>query len=145
MNKLLAYAFIGFLMLIINMATFGNVRCSNCNLLAGKAGVMVAQANAEEGRRLTEIKLREVIQDLKNGEPNYEQMEPVLRAAVRRQYSMARSLLQQLGELQSVSYQGKEQGIDVYNVTFSNGATVWMISLLPDGKIATLEFRGENR
>jgi hypothetical protein len=46
---------------------------------------MVAQANAKEGRRLTEIKLREVIQDLKNGEPNYEQMEPVLRAAVRRQ------------------------------------------------------------
>ena len=85
MNKLLAYAFIGFLMLIINMATFGNVRCSNCNPLTGKLKVMVAQANAKEGRRLTEIKLREVIQDLKNGEPNYEQMEPVLRAAVRRQ------------------------------------------------------------
>ena len=145
MNKLLAYAFIGFLMLIINTATFGNVQCSDCNPLTGKSWVMVAQANAEEGRRLTEIKLREVIQDLQNGKPNYEQMEPGLRAAVRQQYSMARSRLQHLGELQSVSYQGKEQGVDVYNVTFSNGATVWIISLSPNGKIAMLGFHGENR
>jgi hypothetical protein len=105
---------------------------------------MVAQANTKEGRRLTEIKLREVIQDLQNGEPNYEQMKPELRAAVKQQYPIARSSLQHLGELKSVSYQGKEQGIDVYNVIFSNRATVWTISLSPNGKIAKLGFRGEN-
>jgi hypothetical protein len=57
---------------------------------------------------------------------------------------MARSHLQHLDELQSVSYQGKEQGVDVYNVTFSNGAIVWMISLSPDEKIATLWLRTES-
>lgn len=97
--------------------------------------LVVAQASATEGR------LRTAITELQNGSPNYQQMEPMLRIAVRQQLPAVVQRLQSLGSLQSLSYEGEQQGADVYEATFENGSTVWMIKIAPNGKIAVLYFQ----
>jgi hypothetical protein len=69
----------------------------------------------------TKARLRNVIAELKSGKPNYDQMEPMLRITVRRQMAVLVPRLQALGSLLSISYEGQQQGADVYEVKFTNG------------------------
>ena len=89
----------------------------------------------------TEHRLRQVIGELHNGKPDYNQMEPTLQVVVRKQAETVMTKLQALGSLQSITYKGRQQGADVYDVRFENGETVWLISLSPEGKIASLLFQ----
>lgn len=89
----------------------------------------------------TEARLRNVIVELKSGKPNYDQMEPMLRITVRRQMAVMVPRLQALGSLISISYEGQQQGADVYEVKFTNGTTAWMIGIASNGNINVLIFQ----
>ncbi len=89
----------------------------------------------------TKARLVTVIAELKSGNPKYEQMEPMLRIVVRRQIAAWGARLQALGPLQSVSFEGEQDGADVYEVKFANGSTAWMIGIAPNGNIAALVFQ----
>jgi hypothetical protein len=89
----------------------------------------------------TESRLRQVIGELQQGQPDYDQMEPALRAAVRQQMDTVTARLRALGAVQSITYKGRQQGADAYDVRFVNGDAVWLIALSPNGKIATLLFQ----
>jgi hypothetical protein len=89
----------------------------------------------------TEARLRNLIAELKSGKPNYDQMEPMLRITIRRQMAVLVPRLQALGSLLSISYEGQQQGADVYEVKFTNGTTAWMIGIAPNGNISALIFQ----
>ena len=89
----------------------------------------------------TEARLRTVIAELKSGNPNYKQMEPMVRIAVRHQMAAWGPRLQALGSLLSLSFEGQQQGADVYEAKFTNGSTAWMIGIASNGNIAALIFQ----
>jgi len=89
----------------------------------------------------TEARLRSVIAELKSGKPDFDQMEPMLRISIRQQLPVLVSRLQTLGSLLSISFEGQQQGADVYEVKFTNGTTAWMIGISSDGFIRTLNFQ----
>lgn len=89
----------------------------------------------------TEARLRTVIAELKSGNPNYKQMEPMVRIAVRHQMAVWGPRLQALGSLLSLSFEGQQQGADVYEAKFTNGSTAWMIGIASNGNIAALIFQ----
>jgi hypothetical protein len=95
---------------------------------------------AQSQPRATELRLRSAIEKIQAGSPNYEEMEPFLRAAVKNQYSAVVPRLQSMGSIKSITFEGSQNGQDIYNVTFANGALVWGIALTPNGKIAALYF-----
>lgn len=94
-----------------------------------------------QASRPTEKRLRKVIGELQGGSPNYEDMEPALRVAVRQQLPMVTPRLKGLGPVKSIRFEGEQQGSDVYDVQFERGGTVWMIGIAPSGKLAALWFQ----
>jgi hypothetical protein len=102
---------------------------------ASPRAMKIAQASG------TEAALKKAIADLQKGTPDYDSMEVVLSTAVKQQIGVVVPRLKQLGALKSVAFQGQQNGADVYDVRFENGATVWMIALSPSGKIAGLLFQ----
>jgi hypothetical protein len=89
----------------------------------------------------TEARLRTVIAELKSGNLNYSQIEPMLRITLRQQMAVLVPRLRALGSLISISYEGQQQGADVYEVKFTNGTTAWMIGIASNGNINTLVFQ----
>ena len=94
-----------------------------------------------EGIRETEARLLKVITQLRQGQPDYEQIESGLSAAIKQQLPMVQAKLQALGSLQALSYRGQKQGADSYLVESVNGFSDWTIALSPIGRISTLWFR----
>jgi len=90
----------------------------------------------------SEAALRRNIEELRAGEPKYDQMAPELADVTRRQVPQLKATMAKLGALQSVSFKGVGPGgMDIYEVKFENGSTEWRIALAPDGKIAGVGFR----
>jgi hypothetical protein len=44
--------------------------------------------------------------------------------------------MQDLGEIKSVSFAGRQNGGNVYDVRFAEGSSTWVLWLTPNGKIA---------
>jgi serine-type D-Ala-D-Ala carboxypeptidase/endopeptidase len=90
----------------------------------------------------TEAALRRNIEELQRGEPNYDQMSPQLADVTRQQLPQLKTVMGQLGTLQSVTFTGVGPGgADIYQVKFEHGSTEWRISLGPDGKAIGIGFR----
>jgi hypothetical protein len=87
----------------------------------------------------TEARLKTVIDEIKKGSPNYEQMEPMVRLTLRHRLRTLSDKLKGLGDLVSINREGEQQNADVYEVKFANGNTAWMIGIAPNGNISTLE------
>ena len=86
--------------------------------------------------------LTRTIADLQTGKPDFAAMTPQLADAVRQQQAAIQPALQQLGAVQSIAYDGVVQGALKFNVAFAGGATVWLIGIDGQGKIAALVLRG---
>jgi len=99
---------------------------------------MVAQ---NESQHPTESVLREIIRQLREGNPDYSTLEPQLEQAIRQQLPSVRALLYKLGALQRVEFIGNQNGADLYRGVFANGVTIWAIAMSPSSKIAALSFR----
>lgn len=81
--------------------------------------------------------LKRMLESSRLGNPNYNEMSPVLANAVRQQLPMMQSHLQKLGAVKSLEFQGVgSAGWDSYNVQHEHGTSQWRIAMSPDGKIA---------
>jgi pimeloyl-ACP methyl ester carboxylesterase len=100
--------------------------------------LMVAQ---NESQHPTEPALREIIKQLREGNPDYAALEPQLAQVIRQQLPTVRALLDKLGPLQRVEFIGNQGGADLYRGIFTNGPTIWAIAMSPDRKIAGLSFQ----
>jgi len=82
-----------------------------------------------------EAALRRNIEELRAGEPKYDQMSSGLADVTRRQLPQLKARIAAMGALQSVSFKGVGPGgMDIYEVKFENGSSEWRIILSPDGK-----------
>jgi beta-lactamase regulating signal transducer with metallopeptidase domain len=87
----------------------------------------------------SEEMLRQYIEALGRGEPNYERMTPEVAAQTRAQLSMDQAILGRLGALRAVSFRGVTAfGSDIYMAHFANGTAEWRISLVKDGMIGRI-------
>jgi len=101
-----------------------------------QAALSSEPANAE-----SEEVLRAVIGEMQAGTIDYDRMTDTLAAGVREQESVVTPLVEGFGALVAVSFAGSREDIDVFNVTFANAATQWLIGINPEGKISALLFR----
>lgn len=88
-----------------------------------------------------EVMLKTTIAAMQAGAPNYDDMTPDLAAKVRGQAAAITPLIQGFGALQSVTHVGRENGAELFMVTFDKQATQWILGQAEDGKITALLFR----
>jgi hypothetical protein len=89
----------------------------------------------------TESRLRETIEDLRNGQVNLEQMEPMLRVAVEQQQPTTRQWLNAVGRVTSIDYVGPQNGSQIYRVRFERAVAMWGIAIAPNGNTMYLFFQ----
>ncbi|HTQ98359.1 MAG TPA: serine hydrolase domain-containing protein, partial [Candidatus Acidoferrum sp.] len=87
----------------------------------------------------SERALRELIDGIVTGAPDYDHMVPAFANTVRQGLSGVQAMFANLGSLQSVSFQRVlPNGRDVYHVAFQHGSQEMEILLAPDGRIFTV-------
>jgi hypothetical protein len=96
--------------------------------------LILAQADAPK----TEAILRKTIQDLQQGKPDFDTMEPELQNAVKEQAQHTADTFRHLGALQSLKYIGTRNGDDLYRAVYQNAAVTYTIRMSPSGKISLL-------
>jgi beta-lactamase regulating signal transducer with metallopeptidase domain len=83
--------------------------------------------------------LRQYIEALARGEPNYDHMTADVAAQTRQQLAFYRGILSRLGELRAMSFAGvTTMGNDIYMTHFTNGTAEWRIGLAKDGSIGRI-------
>lgn len=83
--------------------------------------------------------LRQYIEGMARGEPNYDRMTPEIAALTRRQLPFNQAILAKLGALRGVSFRAVSSlGSDVYIAHFTNGSAEWRIGLVKDGAIGRI-------
>jgi hypothetical protein len=104
-----------------------------------QARLFQARTTAQPG---AETALRLSIAGLASGAPPYDAMAPGLAETIRAQLPRLHATFEKLGALKSVTFKEVDQlGGSVYDVTFANGATRWVVMLGDDGKVQTAFFR----
>lgn len=88
-----------------------------------------------------ETALKATVVAAQNGTLNYDDMTPDLAEQVREQAAAMTPLIQGFGRLQTVEHRGRENGAELFLVTFENRITQWIVGMGPDDKIAALLFR----
>jgi hypothetical protein len=102
---------------------------------AGRDGVLRRTAPLAGSEAL----LRQYIEALGRGEPNYDRMTSEVAAQTRQQLPFNQAILSRLGALRAVSFRGvTSMGSDIYMVNFANGTAEWRIGLVKDGMIGRI-------
>jgi hypothetical protein len=87
----------------------------------------------------SEQALREYIDALGRGAPNYDDMTPQVATNTRQQLLLYRAVLARLGMLRAMAFRTvTTAGNDVYIAHFSNGSAEWRIGLVKEGKIGRI-------
>jgi len=86
----------------------------------------------------SESDLREVIENLTSGSPDYRNMEPILRIALQEQEASTEEFLNNLGPIENIEFKENDSGVDVYIVGFQNGRTIWEFGKSARGRIQVL-------
>jgi hypothetical protein len=87
----------------------------------------------------SEAMLRQYIEAMGRGEPDYERMTSEVAAQTRQQLPFNRAILSRLGALRAMSFRGVSGlGSDVYIAQFANGSAEWRIGLVKDGMIGRI-------
>lgn len=77
----------------------------------------------------SEAALRRLIEGLRNGTPDFEEMSPAFAAVCRRQLPQLQMIAKYLGAILSVEFKGVgRQGWDSYEVRRENGVALWRIA-----------------
>jgi hypothetical protein len=104
---------------------------------SGDADRPVARRSAPQAG--SEEALRQYIEAMARGEPDYARMTPEVAAAARQQLQLNQAILAKLGALRAMSFRGVTPlDNDIYMTYFAGGSAEWRIGLLPDGKIGRL-------
>jgi hypothetical protein len=89
--------------------------------------------------RGSEQALREYIDALGRGAPNYDDMTPQVATITRQQLLLYQAVVARLGTLRAMSFRGvTAAGNDLYIAHFSNGAAEWRVGLVKEGKIGRI-------
>jgi beta-lactamase regulating signal transducer with metallopeptidase domain len=92
----------------------------------------VPQAGSEE-------MLRQYIEALGRGQPNYERMTSEVAAQTQQQLPFNQAIVARLGALRALSFRGVTSlGNDIYMAHFANGSAEWRIGLVKDGTIGRI-------
>ena len=87
----------------------------------------------------SEQMLRQYIEAMGRGEPNYDRMTAEVAAQTRRQLPFDQAILSRLGALRAISFRGVSAlGSDIYIAHFANGSAEWRIGLVKDGTIGRI-------
>jgi hypothetical protein len=87
----------------------------------------------------SEEMLRQYIEAVGRGKPNYDRMTPEVAAQTRRDLALDQAILNRLGALRAMSFRGVNYfGNDMYMVQFANGSAEWRIGLVKDGMIGRI-------
>jgi beta-lactamase regulating signal transducer with metallopeptidase domain len=87
----------------------------------------------------SEAMLRQYIEALARGEPDYDRMTSEVAAQTRQQLPFNQAILSRLGALRSVTFRAvSAMGSDVYIAHFANGSAEWRIGLVKDGTIGRI-------
>jgi beta-lactamase regulating signal transducer with metallopeptidase domain len=87
----------------------------------------------------SEEMLRQYIEALGRGEPNYDHMTSEVAAQTRQQLPFNQAILARLGALRAVSFRGVSSlGSDIYMAHFANGSAEWRIGLVKDSTIGRI-------
>jgi CubicO group peptidase (beta-lactamase class C family) len=90
----------------------------------------------------TEAVLRRVVEELRRGQPDYEQMAPALANLTHQHRPELQSTIQGLGAVGAASFKGVNQrGLELYEVKFEKGVAEFRILLGADGKVQALGFQ----
>ena len=88
-----------------------------------------------------EAVLRRLIEEIRQGKPNYDLMSPNMAAVTRQQLTGLQASIVTLGAVQSVTFtRVTAGGADVYRVKHDNGAVEWTITIAPDGRLLSAAF-----
>ena len=86
--------------------------------------------------------LRRLVEGLRAGAPNYDEMAPAFADVTRSQLVQLQVTVQQLGAVQTITFKGVGPGgADIYEVKCENGAIESRITVNADGKIQGVGFR----
>ncbi len=109
---------------------------------AAKAELAARRFKEQKAAAGSEAALRRLIEELRQGQPDYSQMSTAFADVTRQQLPDLKSGANQLGAVQSVTFKGVGPGgFDIYEVKFQNGMMECRIGLTPDGKIEGMGFR----
>jgi hypothetical protein len=87
----------------------------------------------------SEEMLRQYIEGLGRGQPNYDHMTSQVAAYTREQLPLNQAILARLGALQAMSFRGVTgSGNDIYMAHFANGTAEWRIGLVKDHTIGRI-------
>lgn len=87
----------------------------------------------------SEAALRRLIEGIRSGAPDYDEMSPALAQVIQRQLPRLQPVSAYLGEIRSIEFQGVgAQGWDCYDVHRERGTTRSRIALGSDGKVLGL-------
>ena len=87
----------------------------------------------------SEEMLRQYIEALRRGEPNYGRMTSEVAELTRQQLAFNQAIMRRLGELRALSFRGvTSMGNDIYMAHFANGSAEWRIGLAKDGSIGRI-------
>lgn len=89
----------------------------------------------------TETALKTTIAAGQSGTLNYADMTDDLATQVRPRGATLTPIIQGFGALKSVEHKGRENGAELFLVTFDKAVTQWIVGLNPQNKIAVLLFR----
>ena len=115
---------------------------SEAQRIADARAVAATRFKEQKQDSRTEAVLRSLLDEIRRGEPNYEQMIPELANLVRQGLPQIQATIKQHGAVQSMAFKGVGPGgADIYDVKFENGAMEWRVRLATDGKIDFASFR----
>jgi DNA-binding transcriptional MerR regulator len=97
---------------------------------------LTARIESKQPNPGSEAALRRLIESIRTGAPNYDEMSPALAQLTQKQLPRLQPVSNYLGAIQSIEFQGVgNQGWDVYDVQREHGTSRWRIALGSDGKI----------
>jgi CubicO group peptidase (beta-lactamase class C family) len=120
------------------------------DLLFTLAGAYRAGIGADIDRRVkaqvpsprSEPDVRRLIEELRLGKPDYDQMASDLARQTRRQLAEEQATIANLGALQSVAFvRVGPAGPDIYRAAFAKGTQEWRIWHSPNGRVDYFNFR----
>jgi hypothetical protein len=87
----------------------------------------------------SEAMLRQYIEALARGEPDYDRMTSEVAAQTRQQLPFNQAIISRLGALRSMTFRAvSPMGSDIYIAHFANGSAEWRIGLVKDGTIGRI-------
>jgi hypothetical protein len=100
--------------------------------LPAETSTTIAKVADDQG----ETVLRTLFSEIQQGNIDANGIEPMPRVAIQQKLDGIRQRMQDLGEIKSVSFAGRQNGGNVYDVRFAEGSSTWVLWLTPNGKIA---------